>query len=484
MGFGCPNPAGAIQALCRHAPATLAIIIAIGAHASFAVETKPLVNGAFADAAVAAPVTQWPNSVGAPGAPPQSTSASAAPAAGKVTVPAAEAEALQPAAAPSDLQQLLEENKKLKQQAATELDVEEQLREVVARLKSRLRSANMSDSEEFLSTTILTTTAVPTVMVGKMHVNELLFQKGILASVCFCMVFLWVLPLVKPFRKICETRFYKCYPVLTFFNFLLFGVVLNHLSRINVNECFFLFVKLLEIVIDDSEQVLIGLAGIAVLVVFWKFKDRILEALGVENAGLVFGEFRDWATCWSMYRFQPLELYIWKVEGIPAVKLHVANTIFCEVSLGYNVKMKTRVHHRAGHSCVLKESVQLNFDPVDADQRLHITIKNQDVMSSADISSVQLGAQQVDRLKEPSGGENRNRRLGWGAASSVDPDSVWAPSRFIAVDLIPAGKIYIRFAPTEGEDADRSCWPCCCLFGSSSRAGHTQSLTLEEGHRQ
>ena len=88
-----------------------------------------------------------------------------------------------------------------------------------------------------------------------------------------------------------------------------------------------------------------------------------------------------------MKRFHPLEVFIWKafktkslcfllkaagkqVEGLPSARLHSPNDVFCEVgsffhlfssflrcqvSFGYNVVMKTRVHHGAGHSCTFKD---------------------------------------------------------------------------------------------------------------------------------
>merc|ERR1712125_293203 len=128
------------------------------------------------------------------------------------------------------------------------------------------------------------------------------------------------------------------------------------------------------------------MAAMFVLAVFWKFKDRIFEFLGVENGALFTGDLRDWATCWSMHRFQALELCIWKVEGLPSAKISSANDVFAEVRFGYNVNMTTRVHLRAGHSCIFKESMQMNWDPFDRGTRLTLTVKNQGVLGGTDIA--------------------------------------------------------------------------------------------------
>ena len=109
------------------------------------------------------------------------------------------------------------------------------------------------------------------------------------------------------------------------------------------------------------------------------------QVLGIENAAALFGDFRDWATCWhrawceqnaemcpenlgndsptvhpasrSMKRFHPLEVFIWKapqllkacsasyaclsilthvaqVEGLPSARLHSPNDVFCEADSG------------------------------------------------------------------------------------------------------------------------------------------------------
>lgn len=166
---------------------------------------------------------------------------------------------------------------------------------------------------------------------------------------------------------------------------------------------------------------------------------------------MVIGEFRDWATLWSMKRFYPIEVFIWKVEGLPGMHLHQMNDVFVEVSCGYNNVMRTRVHDRAGHSCLFKESMQMNFDHFDKENMVTINIKNQDVVGSSDIASIQLGATQVHRLMEAKTLEASERTIGWGTTSG-STDGAWSKDRFKPIDLIPAGQIFLRFQAVTDEE--------------------------------
>jgi hypothetical protein len=301
-----------------------------------------------------------------------------------------------------------------------------------------------------------TTTAAPTMLVQGVKVQLKFYEAALLAATGCFMLFLWAFPLMKPIKRRIESRIFRIYPVITFINFCILGFVLHKLQIMKVNDLFFLLVKAVELALDSAQKVLMAFAALIILVLLWKFKDRILETLGVDNPSMVVGEFRDWATCWSMKRFYPIEVFIWKVEGLPAMHLHQFNDVFVEVSCGYNNVMRTRVHLRAGHGCIFKESLQLNFDHFDTDTRFNITLKNQDVMGSTDIAALQLGASQVKRLLdyEPAELDMTQRKLGWGAGSK-NQNSVWQEDKFKAFDLIPAGQIFVQFRMVEDQDKAR-----------------------------
>jgi len=310
---------------------------------------------------------------------------------------------------------------------------------------------NSSDAAEILAQT---TTAGPTVLVSGVAVKQSLVEAYVLLPIVLVVLgLLWAIPMSKPCKKICETRKHKIYKWILLISIILLGVAFNILYTVSFNEFFFDCVTVVEVAINKLQQGLIGAAALFILIMLWKFKDRLLEALGVENPQLFVGEFRDWATCWSMRRFVPLELFILKVEGLPSCKLSTDNDIFAEVSLGYNVTMRTRVHARAGHSCVFKETMQLNWDPYDNEAKLTLSIKNQDILGATTIASKQFGMQHLQNLEEPHPGSTEGgvRTIGWGATSG-QTSAVWGSSAFKTIDLIPAGKIYIRFAALPADE--------------------------------
>lgn len=300
-------------------------------------------------------------------------------------------------------------------------------------------------------TTPTTTLPAKTMMVQGVVVKVTYVEICILAGVVCIVLLLWALPFMKPIKRCVESRIYKIYPIITIFNFLLLAVTLDQLHFVAFNELFFACIQAAEAVLDTTEMFCIATAAFMVLVLFWKFKDKILETLGVDNPEMVVGSFRDWATMWSMKRFYPVEVFIWKVEGLPGVNLAHMNDMFAEINCGYNNQMRTRVHARAGHACVFKESLQMNFDHFDTETRLYITVKNQDVMGSTEIASIQLGASQVHRLLEPDK-SGAPQAIGWGATSGATEGSAWAESRFTPIDLIPAGQIFLRFQPVVDQE--------------------------------
>lgn len=326
----------------------------------------------------------------------------------------------------------------------------EQLRTKVAQLAQE----NAHLLQLLGGTTPTTTLPIPTVIFQGHAIKANLADYLVLAGACVLMLLLWALPLVKPIRGCIESRIYKIYPAITLLNFIILATTLSTLNFVAFNDLFFDCVKAIEIAIDSVSKILMAFVGLLVLVFGWKFKDRLLEAIGVDNPEMVVGEFRDWATCWSMKRFYPIEVFIWKVEGLPGLHLHQFNDVFVEASCGYNNTMRTRVHEKAGHNCIIKESMQLNFDHLDNDSRFHITVKNQDVMGSTDIAEIVLSASKVYSLLEKGshGPEDASKRtIGWGA-SAIGENSAWQASSFKCIDLIPAGQVFIRFQPIDDEE--------------------------------
>jgi|Transcript_39303 tetrahydromethanopterin S-methyltransferase subunit B len=287
------------------------------------------------------------------------------------------------------------------------------------------------------------TTPAPTVTLpglAGVTVTAETWDWGLFLAVVGVMLLLWIIPCVKPCKGLCNPCIYRVYPAITVFNLFILAVALTYLKNVEFNDIFFGFVAVFEKVLNLTKMVLMSFAGLVALLVVWKFKDRILEAIGVDNPTMVIGEFRDWATCWSMKRFSPIEVFIWKVEGLPSMHIHQANDVYVEVSSGYNNTMKTRVHYRAGASCVLKESVQLNYDPMDSSTRLYVNVKNQDVVGASDIATAQFGTIQVNRLIEP---DSMQQTIGWGSTIGEE-NKAWKEDHFKPIDLVPSGRIWLR----------------------------------------
>mmetsp|Transcript_69670 Transcript_69670/g.167228 ORF Transcript_69670/g.167228 Transcript_69670/m.167228 type:complete len:402 (-) Transcript_69670:98-1303(-) len=299
-----------------------------------------------------------------------------------------------------------------------------------------------------------TTTAAPTAIVAGKSIPLKTKEVAIVVCMFAFILVLFALPQAPPFKFCFERCFHRIYPLIAIVSLVIFFMVMSRLETVTINDIFFAIIKVVEIVLNSLETVLTLVFVVLMLMIAWKFKDRILTALGVDNPVHFIGDFRDWATCWSMRRFHPIELYVLKAENIPAAKLTSSNDLYVEVSLGYNLKTRTRVHSRAGHKCVFKERMQLNFDPYDTNGQMRISVMNQEVVFPSEIAHVQLGASKVAQFEEK-GSQERPA-----AASAISTSAVWASDSFIPIDLIPSGTIYIRVQSSE--EGGGGLFSCCC----------------------
>lgn len=55
-----------------------------------------------------------------------------------------------------------------------------------------------------------------------------------------------------------------------------------------------------------------------------------------------------------MRRFRAIEIFILKADSLPATTFSSGSDLFVEVALGYNMNMRTRVHHGAGQARVVR----------------------------------------------------------------------------------------------------------------------------------
>jgi hypothetical protein len=340
------------------------------------------------------------------------------------------------------------------------------LQAAVEVVQLRAQVAQLQQDNAVLLKLVGGTTPEPTTVIPKVDVPLVpvdvpadKLDYGMLAVVIGVMILLWILPLVKPFKLCCNRYIYRVFPAITLFNLLFFAVALSYLQNVAFNQIFFSLVHAFELALNVIRKVLVAIALFMAMILLWKFKDRIFEAMGIDNPTMVIGEFRDWATCWSMKRFNPIEVFIWKVEGLPSVHLHQGNDVFVEVCSGYNNSMRSRVHYRAGSSCVLKESVQLNHDELDTSTRLYITVKNQDVVGTSDIASTTFGTIQVNRLMEPDLAKDK-KTIGWGSTIGGEDNRAWDGDQFKVFDLVPAGRIWLRIQSVSDDSSQNKADSC------------------------
>ena len=93
-----------------------------------------------------------------------------------------------------------------------------------------------------------------------------------------------------------------------------------------------------------------------------------------------------------------VEIYLYKVEELTASNLVNPNDVFIEMSLGMNEKVRTRVHNSAGSSCILKECLQMNYDPNEEDDKLVVQVKNQDMLLASEIGRIEFGNRDINQI--------------------------------------------------------------------------------------
>lgn len=187
-----------------------------------------------------------------------------------------------------------------------------------------------------------------------------------------------------------------------------------------------------------------SLAIIIAAAFVFAFKDRFLLLMGLDHRTLFKCKMRDVMTCWSGDRFRAIELMIWKVEDLQSADMFNPNNVYIEVFFGYNESMKTRVHNNAGNACVLRESIQLNFDDVDDEEHMFVFVRNQKIVGGSELGRLELKGDQVAQI------EREVKPFEGGQVK-------WDKEYFVSRRLIPRGTIWFRVNPIDDVDAARTC---------------------------
>jgi hypothetical protein len=187
----------------------------------------------------------------------------------------------------------------------------------------------------------------------------------------------------------------------------------------------------------NAMKFMTSIAFIVIFVFVVAFKDRFLKLAGVDHKTVFRFKLRDIFGGTT----RAIAVDIWKVDDLPAAQVFAPNNIFIEMYLGYNEPMKTRVHNNAGSSCILKESLQLNFDENEDEEPLYLFVKNQKVMGAGELGRLELKAEDVFAVEK----ECAARRANGGSG-------LWAPEHFVEKRLMPRGTIWIRVLPVDDEE--------------------------------
>lgn len=176
---------------------------------------------------------------------------------------------------------------------------------------------------------------------------------------------------------------------------------------------------------------------IVVFVFAVTFKDRIALILGIDHKTVFKCKVRDCLNCWSTARFQPIELFLWKVEDLPSAELFSSNNVFVEIFFGYNEPMSTRVHNNAGSGCILKECVQVNFDEEDDEETLFIFVRNQKVMGTQELARAEITTETLKKWVRA----NKGADVRWEEKTFPGP-----------ISLIPRGRLWLKAVPFHDEE--------------------------------
>merc|ERR1712087_509156 len=136
--------------------------------------------------------------------------------------------------------------------------------------------------------------------------------------------------------------------------------------------------------------------------------------MGMEHATVVRFDWREYLGFFKGKK-RPIEVFLWKVEDLQssAAKIMKSNDIFVECHLGHNEPMRTRVHNNAGHSCMIKESLQMNIDESASGA----------LMTSSELARVMLSTREVCGIEDQTG----KRKI----------DFQYSKENFIPLTLLP-----------------------------------------------
>eukprot|EP00928_Gymnodinium_smaydae_P060156 TRINITY_DN4370_c1_g2_i2.p1 TRINITY_DN4370_c1_g2~~TRINITY_DN4370_c1_g2_i2.p1 ORF type:complete len:306 (+),score=62.45 TRINITY_DN4370_c1_g2_i2:55-918(+) len=182
---------------------------------------------------------------------------------------------------------------------------------------------------------------------------------------------IWALPVMCVNQKCCcrcfrgwmSRRLGSCFCLGLLLNVAFISTVIAMAPDVTANGLFFGLVNIIGQITENTEQVLTQLVGLFAIAIAFLFRKRIIMLLGYDQQ-MVRADLRDICTCFTMHRFRVVEVTILKIEGLPPSGFG-GRTLFCRLILGYNEAQHSRAHDGCTTSVMLKERLQMNYDPDD-----------------------------------------------------------------------------------------------------------------------
>eukprot|EP00747_Dinoflagellata_sp_TGD_P166520 gnl/TRDRNA2_/TRDRNA2_189418_c0_seq1.p1 gnl/TRDRNA2_/TRDRNA2_189418_c0~~gnl/TRDRNA2_/TRDRNA2_189418_c0_seq1.p1 ORF type:complete len:402 (-),score=79.40 gnl/TRDRNA2_/TRDRNA2_189418_c0_seq1:236-1441(-) len=317
----------------------------------------------------------------------------------------------------------------------------------------------------------------------------------------------WMLPRIFLTNKMCCGCFRRClsrslrcyFFVGLVLNVCLISFIFAFVPHVKANDIFYAAVHLIEKVTDQLEQVLQQLAVLVGVFMLYTFRKKIVALLGFQQQ-MFRADLRDVLTCFTMYRFRIIEVSLFKVQGLQGG--FGPRTLFVRMILGYNEPQHTRPHDNVQNDFVVRERVQLNYDPEDDTQKFAIVVKQQEVVGDAisqmapaagavagllagqftpigpvpgaiggavtgigaanslgkEVGRVELSAAQINRLRQSTSGAGKARPI----STHMSTGTPWTDDNYTKVDLVPQGSLWLRIEDLQG-DSEEPGSGCCTM---------------------
>lgn len=277
------------------------------------------------------------------------------------------------------------------------------------------------------------------------------YQDWIVVVMCFVIVSVWCIPCfcgslrsstAKSITKFLYVRLHSYYSIMLYLTACIIFFTIGVLPDWTVDEFFTYLLAFVSWVLLHMQKLIQSGIIIAAFFVLFKTKNRIAMAMGLEHITLVRFNIKSILGLPSKQR--PVELYVWKVEDVPSSngKLFAPNDVFIECHLGHNEPMRTRVHHTAGASCLIRESFQLNIDENATGELMTLMVKDQGLVASSELGRLMLSTRELCGIEDQTGKRKAN--------FAYDEQS------FVSLKLLPRGNIWIAIAPVDDHDEERA----------------------------